>query len=57
MKKNNSFNDSRSSIEKMLFLLPKSCNCHTCIETKSYIRNEMGETRFVTAAKEAGISI
>ena len=57
MKKNNLSNNSQSSIEKMLFLLPKSCSCHTCVETKSYIRNEMGETRFVTAAKQAGISI
>ena len=57
MKKNNLNEEPKSSVERMLFLLPKSCNCHTCVETKSYIKNELGETKFFSIAKKVGITV
>jgi len=57
MKNNNFNNEPKSNAERMLFLLPKSCNCHTCVETKSYIKNEIGEAKFINIAKQVGIAI
>ena len=57
MKNNNFKNELKSDAERMLFLLPKSCNCHTCVETKSYIKNELGETKFFSIAKKVGITV
>ena len=57
MKNNNFNNELKSNAERMLFLLPKSCNCHTCVETKSYIKNELGETKFFSIAKKVGITV
>ena len=45
----------KANLEKLLFVLPKSCNCHTCIETKNLIKNEIGETRFLALSKEIGL--
>jgi len=57
MKKNNLSNNSQSGAEKLMLLLPKSCDCDTCVETKSYIKSEIGEKKFETLAKQKGIAI
>lgn len=55
MKKNNFKNEAKSNAERMLFALPKSCNCHTCKETKNYVKSEIGESDFLTICKQAGL--
>ena len=57
MKNNNFNNESKSNAERMLFVLPKSCNCNTCTETKNYVRNEKGESNFIAICKQVGLGI
>lgn len=57
MKKNNFKTDLKLNAEKMLFLLPKSCNCSTCNATKDYVKNAIGESEFVSMCKQAGVGI
>jgi len=57
MKKNNFNYEAKSNAERMLFVLPKSCNCNTCKETKNYVKNEIGESNYVVICKQVGLGI
>ncbi len=57
MKKNNLNNEAKINAERMLFVLPKSCDCNTCKETKNYVKNEIGESEFLAICKQVGLGI
>jgi len=56
MKENNFNNEPKSNAERMLFVLPKSCSCNTCTETKNYVKNEIGESSYRSLCKQAGLN-
>jgi len=57
MKNNNFNNQAQPNAERMLFVLPKSCNCNTCVETKKYVKNEIGESNYLAICKQVGLGI
>ena len=52
---NNNLNNVKSSMKEILFLLPKSCMCTACKDTKTLIRKELGESIFLKLSREAGL--
>ena len=57
MKKNSFKIKANSSVERMLFLLPKSCDCNTCQVTKNFIKKELGEAEFFSVSKQIGLNV
>lgn len=45
-----------NNIEKMLFVMPKNCNCPICQASKEKARNELGEKRFKRLTKQLGFA-
>ena len=54
-KRDNQNNQSTNKLEAMLFSLPKNCGCNTCRDTKSYIKEELGDSKYKTFCREVGI--
>lgn len=49
------FNPS-NNIEKMLFVMPKNCNCPICKATKEKARNELGAVQYKKLTKKLGFA-
>lgn len=54
---NNNLSNGKSKMQEILFLLPKSCMCTACNDTKNLIRKELGESKFLKLSREAGLVI
>jgi len=55
MKNNNKITTQSSTVEKLLAVLPKNCNCNTCIVTKNYIESILGKEKYKRLSKEVGV--
>ena len=56
MKNSNNITNQRNMAEKLLTVLPKNCNCHTCINTKNHIENILGKEEYIKFFREKGLS-
>ena len=45
-----------NNTEKMLFIMPKNCNCPICQATKQKAQEEMGSSKYKKLAKQLGIA-
>lgn len=45
-----------NNIEKMLFVMPKNCNCPICKETKEKAKKDLGIAKYEKITRELGFA-